>query len=129
MDTKRQQSGNQPDTAKTSKPEPPAVDEVPALQSILACEGEEPKAEAKPEAVPEAMPAPEPTPAPTRKPRGFAAMDRATVRELARRGARASQARGTAHRFTSDEARAAGRKGGSAPHRIRGRGKSERPSA
>jgi general stress protein YciG len=63
------------------------------------------------------------------KPRGFAAMDRALVRELGRRGARASHARGTAHRFTSDEARAAGRKGGSAPHRVRGRGKSERPEA
>jgi general stress protein YciG len=50
-------------------------------------------------------------------------MDRTVVRELARRGARASQEKGTAHRFTSDEARAAGRKGGAAPHRVRGRAK------
>jgi general stress protein YciG len=61
--------------------------------------------------------------APPRAPRGFAAMDPALVREIARRGARASHEKGTAHKFTADEARAAGRKGGSAPHRVRGRGK------
>ena len=128
METKRQQSRNGPGP----KPPEPAVDEVPALESILACEScEEPKAETKPETKPEEIAAKsEPTPAPPRKPRGFAAMDRTIVRELARRGARASQEKGTAHRFTSDEARAAGRKGGAAPHRIRGRGKgSERQSA
>ena len=120
METKSQQSGNEPKPITKAEP-PAAVDEVPALESMLALEGAEP-----PVAVDE-MPAP--TPAPPRKPRGFAAMDRTLVRELARRGARASQEKGTAHRFTSDEARAAGRKGGSAPHRIRGRGKSERPGA
>lgn len=127
MDTKRQQSGNEPGT---TKPEPPAVDAVPALESLLACEeANEPEAAATPQAAPTPEVTPPPEATPPRKPRGFAAMDRATVRELARRGARSSQARGTAHRFTSDEARAAGRKGGAAPHRIRGRGKSsERPS-
>lgn len=35
-------------------------------------------------------------------------------RELSRRGGRAAQAAGTAHRFTSEEARAAGSKGGRA---------------
>jgi general stress protein YciG len=33
-------------------------------------------------------------------------------REIARKGGRAAHARGTAHEFTADEARAAGRKGG-----------------
>lgn len=60
-------------------------------------------------------------PPPQKQRRGFAAMDRAKVREIARRGGAASHARGTAHRFTSEEARAAGRKGGQAPHRARGR--------
>jgi len=39
-------------------------------------------------------------------------MDRDRQREIARKGGRAAHARGTAHEFTSDEARAAGRKGG-----------------
>ncbi|MES2995016.1 MAG: KGG domain-containing protein [Patescibacteria group bacterium] len=46
--------------------------------------------------------------------RGFAAMDEETQREIARKGGRAAHAKGTAHQFNSDEARAAGRKGGQA---------------
>ena len=44
--------------------------------------------------------------------RGFAAMDRKRVCEIASKGGKAVHARGTAHEFTSDEARVAGRKGG-----------------
>ena len=44
--------------------------------------------------------------------RGFAAMDRTRQREIARLGGRAAHQRGTAHEFTRDEAREAGRKGG-----------------
>ena len=44
--------------------------------------------------------------------RGFASMDRNKQREIARKGGRAAHEKGTAHEFTSDEARAAGRKGG-----------------
>jgi general stress protein YciG len=44
--------------------------------------------------------------------RGFASMDREKQREIARKGGRAAHEKGTAHQFTSDEARAAGRKGG-----------------
>jgi general stress protein YciG len=44
--------------------------------------------------------------------KGFAAMDPKLVRELARKGGKAAQAMGVAHQFTSEEARAAGRKGG-----------------
>ncbi len=55
-----------------------------------------------------------------RRPRGFAAMDRSRVSEIASKGGKAAHAAGTAHRFTSDEARVAGRKGGVAPHVRRG---------
>jgi uncharacterized protein len=44
--------------------------------------------------------------------RGFAAMDAERQREIARKGGKAAHERGTAHEFTTDEARAAGRKGG-----------------
>jgi len=51
--------------------------------------------------------------------RGFAGMDPAQVRALASRGGRAAHEQGTAHEFTSEEARAAGRKGGLASHKPR----------
>ena len=46
--------------------------------------------------------------------RGFASMDRAKQREIASKGGRAAHVQGTAHEWTSEEARAAGRKGGAA---------------
>jgi uncharacterized protein len=46
------------------------------------------------------------------KRRGFAAMDPERVREFARRGGLAAHRAGTAHEFTPEEARVAGRKGG-----------------
>jgi len=46
------------------------------------------------------------------KRRGFAAMDAAKQREIASKGGKAAHQKGTAHEFTPDEARAAGRKGG-----------------
>jgi general stress protein YciG len=51
--------------------------------------------------------------------RGFAAMDPRLVAEIASKGGTAAHAAGTAHEFTADEARAAGRKGGLAPHARR----------
>jgi len=44
--------------------------------------------------------------------RGFASMDRATQRQLASKGGKAAHQKGTAHEWTRDEAREAGRKGG-----------------
>ncbi len=44
--------------------------------------------------------------------RGFASMDQEKQREIARKGGRAAHQKGTAHEFTTDEARAAGHKGG-----------------
>src|SRR3981081_3347991 len=55
----------------------------------------------------------------TKRPRGFAAMDRKVVSEIARKGGKAAHSAGTAHEFTSDEARVAGRKGGRATHAKR----------
>ena len=51
--------------------------------------------------------------------RGFASMDRAKQREIASKGGKAAHAKGTAHEWTSEEAREAGRKGGMASHRRR----------
>ena len=48
--------------------------------------------------------------------RGFASMDREKQREIARKGGRAAHERGTAHEWSSDEARIAGRKGGESSH-------------
>ena len=44
--------------------------------------------------------------------RGFGSMDRDKQREIARKGGRAAHAKGTAHEWTSEEARKAGTKGG-----------------
>jgi general stress protein YciG len=51
--------------------------------------------------------------------RGFASMDATKQREIASKGGRAAHSKGTAHEFTSDEARVAGRKGGEAVSRDR----------
>jgi uncharacterized protein len=51
--------------------------------------------------------------------RGFASMDRAKQREIASKGGKAAHQKGTAHEWTSEEARDAGRKGGIASHRRR----------
>jgi general stress protein YciG len=44
--------------------------------------------------------------------RGFAGMDEAKQREIASKGGKAAHAKGTAHEFSSEEARMAGKKGG-----------------
>lgn len=49
--------------------------------------------------------------------RGFASMDPAKQREIASKGGKAAHQKGSAHEWTSEEARAAGRKGGMATHR------------
>lgn len=87
-------SGGEPDSTVSQTPSP---------------EAQTTEAAAKPE---EAAPAP-------RRPRGFAAMDRDKVREIARLGGKAAHQAGTAHEFTSEEARAAGRNGGLATHAKR----------
>ena len=51
--------------------------------------------------------------------RGFASMDRERQREIASKGGRAAHAKGTAHEWSSEEARVAGQKGGVAVSRDR----------
>ena len=51
--------------------------------------------------------------------RGFASMDAARQREIASKGGKAAHAKGTAHEWSPDEARVAGRKGGEAVSRDR----------
>jgi len=51
--------------------------------------------------------------------RGFASMDRSKQREIASKGGKAAHQKGTAHEWTSEEAREAGRKGGMASHHRR----------
>ena len=54
--------------------------------------------------------------------RGFASMDRSKQREIASKGGKAAHQKGTAHEWTSEEAREAGRKGGMASHRRKQQG-------
>jgi general stress protein YciG len=49
--------------------------------------------------------------------RGFASMSPEKKREIASKGGKAAHAMGTAHKWTSEEAQAAGRKGGSISRR------------
>lgn len=50
----------------------------------------------------------------TKNKRGFGAMDPKKQLEIASKGGKSAHASGTAHKFTKEEARAAGRKGGTA---------------
>lgn len=53
--------------------------------------------------------------------RGFASMTPEKQREIASKGGRAAHQKGTAHEWTSEEARSAGRKGGQISRGGRGR--------
>lgn len=62
----------------------------------------------------------------TEKHRGFGSMDKERQREIASMGGRAAHAKGTGHRWTTDEAREFGRKGGLAKHvKVEGTGNAE----
>lgn len=63
----------------------------------------------------------------SKKPRGFAVMDPKRVSEIASKGGKAAHVAGTAHEFTREEAREAGRKGGHATHAKRRAAKSAEP--
>jgi general stress protein YciG len=58
---------------------------------------------------------------PRKERRGFASMSPEKQREIASKGGRAAHAKGTAHEWSSDEAREAGRKGGMASRGGRGK--------
>jgi len=55
-------------------------------------------------------------------------MDRAKQREIASKGGKAAHQKGTAHEWTSEEAREAGRKGGMASHRRKQQGDGNSPA-
>jgi general stress protein YciG len=57
----------------------------------------------------------------TKPPRGFAGMSAEKQREIASKGGRAAHAKGTAHEWSSETARAAGRKGGQVSRGGRGK--------
>lgn len=57
--------------------------------------------------------------------RGFASMDPERQRQIASEGGKAAHEKGTAHEFTSEEAREAGRKGGQARSANRKRAASQ----
>jgi general stress protein YciG len=63
-----------------------------------------------------------------KKPQGFATMSKEKQRDLARRGGVAAHRKGTAHEWTSEAARVAGRKGGTATIRRR-REQAQAPAA
>jgi general stress protein YciG len=54
-------------------------------------------------------------------------MDRTKQREIASKGGKAAHQKGTAHEWTSEEAREAGRKGGMASHRRKQQQDSQQP--
>ncbi|MCL2646603.1 MAG: KGG domain-containing protein [Phycisphaerales bacterium] len=66
--------------------------------------------------------------------RGFSSMDPIKQREIASKGGKAAHQKGTAHEFTPEEARVAGKKGGAASRERRTRSKAmpgdmEKPEA
>ena len=60
--------------------------------------------------------------------RGFSSMDPQKQREIASKGGKAAHQKGTAHEFTTEEARVAGRKGGAASRARRTGGSAENPA-
>ena len=56
-------------------------------------------------------------------------MDRSKQREIASKGGKAAHQKGTAHEWTSEEAREAGRKGGMASHRRKQEGQPQQSQA
>ncbi len=64
-------------------------------------------------------------PSTTKKPRGFAALSPERLAEISARGGRSAHESGSAHRWTSEEAREAGRKGARSTHARRRKAKAE----
>ena len=73
------------------------------------------------EAVKGREPGERPEPGARKERRGFASMSPEKQREIASKGGRAAHQKGTAHEWTSEEARSAGRKGGQISRGGRGR--------
>jgi uncharacterized protein len=105
---RQEQIENVSDTKQTNETQVTIGDE----EMLLEEEGASTKAA---EMASEEPSASESEPQTDRKPasqRGFAAMERDKQRAIASKGGRAAHEKGTAHEFTPDEARMAGKKGG-----------------
>lgn len=104
-------------------PQPNAVENAPAADRAEPQSGAPVEQELRPDGPPPPLADAEPADAAgsvrPRRPRGFAAIDRKLLGEIARKGGKAAHSAGTAHEFTSEEARVAGRKGGLASHAKR----------
>ncbi len=120
MDEKQADATIEATSTESQTTEPTAVQ---AEATSVTEAAPQPAAEAATEQAAEAV-----TEQPRPRRRGFAAMDRDRVKEIASKGGRAAHAAGTAHQFSADEARVAGKKGGMAPHVRRG-GVRRRPVA
>jgi general stress protein YciG len=59
--------------------------------------------------------------APVKAKRGFAAMSPEKRKEISSKGGFRAHELGVAHKYSSDEAKEAGKLGGTAPHKSRGR--------
>lgn len=99
----------EPPAPAVSRKAPPAAAPAKATpaKTVPASTAKAPK---KPEAPPDK---------PAERLRGFAAMAPDVQREIASKGGRRAHEKGTAHEFTSEEARRAGRKGGEVVARDR----------
>jgi general stress protein YciG len=102
-----------------------AVEPAPPADRAESQATEPTEQELRPDGPPQSLPSNDPEHAEAqggprpRRPRGFAAIDRTLLGEIARKGGKAAHSAGTAHEFTSEEARVAGRKGGLASHAKR----------
>jgi general stress protein YciG len=111
--------GTQSPTTNTNNPPVNGNQSQPESNEVHELSPDRPPQPIEPAASGEAKP---------RRPRGFAAMDRTIVSAIARKGGKAAHTAGTAHEFTSDEAREAGRKGGRATHAKRRKAVEEKQS-
>jgi uncharacterized protein len=107
-------------TTPTDEPKPVPVQDPPAEPDqvpyvVAGCAGQSPESQVMNEAVKGRMPGER------KERRGFASMSPEKQREIASKGGRAAHAKGTAHEWTSEEARSAGRKGGQISRGGRGR--------
>jgi general stress protein YciG len=111
-------ANTQPNETKTADQAAPAGASQASSAVLRNEQPQEPHAQhLQPDAPP--RPAEEATETRARRPRGFAAIDRKLLAEIASKGGKAAHSAGTAHEFTSAEAREAGRKGGLATHAKR----------
>ena len=123
-DDRHLQDGDDPDEAPetpTDEPTPAPVQDPPAEPdpSPYVVEGRGASAQPDEDTT---MKDPEMARSPDRRERrGFASMSPDKQREIASKGGRAAHQKGTAHEWTSEEARSAGRKGGQISRGGRGR--------